>query len=114
MESTVPTKPIDSAVTPAMFHVLTALADQDLHGYAIMQEIEARTAGAAVVGPGTLYRTLKHLHSSGLVTETTSAADAKRTYRITAAGRQVASLEAHRLAELVKWAVDVRLLRGGP
>ncbi|MGI9629311.1 MAG: PadR family transcriptional regulator, partial [Longimicrobiales bacterium] len=66
------------------------------------------------VGPGTLYRTLKHLLGRGLLDEVSSTSKGKRTYRITTAGRQVASLEARRLAELVKWASDVRLLKGRP
>lgn len=109
-----PTRSINTSVTPAMFQILTALADRDLHGYAIMQEIGARTKGAAEIGPGTLYRTLKHLLDRALVQETTPRDDGKRTYRITKRGREVASQEARRLADLVEWAADVRLLEGRP
>jgi hypothetical protein len=39
----------------AMFHILVAVADQDRHGYAIMQDVAARTNGALKLSPGTLY-----------------------------------------------------------
>ncbi len=107
-----PTRPIDDAVTPAMFHILAALADRDLHGYAIMREIDERTGGSGEVGPGTLYRTLKQLLERGLVEECGPSVNKKRTYRITDSGRRTASGEARRLAGLVKWASDVRLIEG--
>lgn len=107
-----PTPRSDATVTPAAFQILAALADRDLHGYAIMQEVEARTGGAAEIGPATLYRTLKHLLVRAFIEERAPSGTerAKRTYRITDAGRTAAAEEARRLAALVEWASDVRLL----
>ena len=56
-------------LTPAMFHVLVALADGQTHGYAIMKEVEALTGGAARLSTGTLYGIIKRLLGDGLIRE---------------------------------------------
>ena len=55
---------------PATFHILVALADDDRHGYAIIQDIAARTDGALRLGAGTLYRSIHRMLEQGLVVET--------------------------------------------
>ncbi|MEM7417731.1 MAG: helix-turn-helix transcriptional regulator [Gemmatimonadota bacterium] len=108
-----PTPPIDARVTPAMLHILLALASEDMHGYGIMQAIEERTHGAVEIGPGTLYRTIAHLGKVGWIEEApTRASDNRRTYRITTSGREAAGAEAQRLARLVSWAEQSDLLEG--
>lgn len=100
-----------------MFHILLTLAEGERHGYAIMQEIERRTDGAVELGPGTLYRSIKQLVSSGLIAEVESQqCDAKqrRSYRLTPDGKTRAKMEAQRLQGLVEWAEAARLLHGGP
>ncbi len=102
-----------SPLSPAVFHILLSLADGELHGYAIMQEIEERTAGRVKLGPGTLYGALKRMRDDGWIEEleSTSAEDERRrSYRLTAAGRKVARQEAQRLEELVASAQAKRLL----
>src|ERR1700716_2219008 len=54
---------------PATFHILFALADGELHGYAIMKGVTAHSEGAVRLGPGTLYGALKRLLEAGLVEE---------------------------------------------
>jgi len=106
-------------LTPAMFHILMALADRDRHGYGIMQEIAARTDGAVRLGPGTLYRSIKTLLENGMIEESDVRPDPaldderRRYYRITAMGMQAAGDEARRLERLVELARDKQLLRGG-
>src|SRR5262245_51372663 len=56
-------------LTPAMFEILVALADGERHGYAIMQEVDARTEGKMRLGPGTLYRSIQRLMEDGLISE---------------------------------------------
>ncbi len=107
-----PTPSVDSRVTPAMLHILLALAEEELHGYGIMQTIEDRTKGAVEIGPGTLYRTLGHLLERGLIRELPSGQGNRKTYAITPAGREVARGEAERLSLLVAWANDSSLLQG--
>ncbi len=103
-------------LTPAAFHILLALAGGELHGYGIMREIAATTAGAFRLGPGTLYRTIAQLVALSLVEEAEERPDPtlddqrRRYYRLTARGRRVAQLEAVRLARLVRTAEERQLL----
>ncbi len=103
-------------LTPAAFQILLALADAELHGYAIMQEVEQRTEGRVRLGPGTLYGNIKRLLAEGLIRETSERPDPaldderRRYYRLTQFGRRVASSEAARLARLVDDAREKRLL----
>src|SRR5262249_49271323 len=84
-------------LTPAMFHVLVALADRPTHGYAIMKEVEETTSGAVRLSTGTLYGIIKRLLSDGLIKERAGRNDRRRLYELTAFGREVALAEASRL-----------------
>lgn len=94
-------------LTPALAHILLALADEDRHGYAIMQEVERMTGGAVRMGPGTLYGTVKRMIASGLIDEADERPDPaldderRRYYRATALGREVLAAETERMAALV-------------
>jgi DNA-binding PadR family transcriptional regulator len=94
-------------LTPAIAHILLAVADQDRHGYAIMQEVERITDGAVRMGPGTLYGTIKRMLSAGLIEETDERPDSgtdderRRYYRATPLGRHVLEEETARMASLV-------------
>ena len=100
----------------AVFHILVSLAEADRHGYAIIQDVAARTDGKVRLGPGTLYRSIQRMLEQDLIaeTETRPAPDAdderRRYYRITPLGRQVARAEAERLSALVKLARSTGLL----
>lgn len=87
-------------LTPQVFHVLVALAERDLHGYAIMQDVSAGTNGKLRLSPGTLYGSIKRLLEQGLIIELENDAR-RRYYRLTPFGRKVAKAEASRLMELV-------------
>jgi DNA-binding PadR family transcriptional regulator len=101
---------------PIEFHVLLALASDERHGYAILQEVAALTGGELQPEPGTLYRALHRMLKDGWVAESARrpAADVdderRRYYRLTPAGRRVASAEAERLSRLVAVARAHRLL----
>jgi DNA-binding PadR family transcriptional regulator len=92
-------------LTPAVAHILLALADGERHGYAIMQEVE-RLAGIRM-GPGTLYGTIRRLLASSLIEEADERPDPgldderRRYYRITRLGREVLEAEGRRLAALL-------------
>jgi DNA-binding PadR family transcriptional regulator len=94
-------------LTPAIAHILLALADADRHGYAIMQEIERITDGAVRMGPGTLYGTIKRMIASGLLEEADERPDPaldderRRYYRASVLGRSVLEAETTRMATLV-------------
>jgi DNA-binding PadR family transcriptional regulator len=105
---------------PATFHILLALVDDDLHGYAIMQEVAERTSGSVRLGPGTLYGSLKRLLDAGLVEEGDERPDPKqdderrRYYRITKYGISVARAEARRLDGMVRAARRKKLIGPEP
>jgi DNA-binding PadR family transcriptional regulator len=94
----------------ASFHILVAVADRERHGYAIMQDIAARTDGRLRLGPATLYGSIKRLLNDGLIEELDERPDPdnddvrRRYYRITPRGRKLAREEAARLAKLVRQA----------
>ena len=94
-------------LTPAIAHILLAVADGDRHGYGIMQEIERLTSGTVRMGPGTLYGTLKRMLASGLVEEADARPDPaldderRRYYRATPLGMAVLEAEAARMHALV-------------
>ena len=102
---------------PHWFHVLLSLADQEQHGYGIMQEVLERTGGKVRLWPATLYGTLKRLMEDDLIGESSArpapeADDARRKYyRLTALGRRVLAAETERLEDLVR---VIRAKRGVP
>src|SRR5919206_3025489 len=95
---------------PATFHILLALADQDRHGYAVIQDVEARTDGELRLSAGTLYRSIQRMLEQGLIVETRDRPPAeedderRRYYRITPFGTSVAKAETRRLRDLVRMA----------
>lgn len=103
-------------LTPAVFHILLALADGPSHGYGIMQDVERFTAGCTRLGPGTLYRSIQRMLVDGLIEELAVAVqnetddDRRRYYRLTRKGLEVATSEAERLANLVEAARQRKLL----
>jgi DNA-binding PadR family transcriptional regulator len=103
------------ALPVAAFHILIAVADRERHGYAIMQDVSARTDGQLRIGPGTLYGSIKRLLHDGLIEELDERPDPdkddvrRRYYRITPLGRRVAIEETARLAKLVRQARAIGL-----
>jgi DNA-binding PadR family transcriptional regulator len=94
-------------LTPPVFHILLALADEERHGYGIMQDVARQTDDALQLGPGTLYGCLKRMLAAGLVEESDERPDPtldderRRYYRMTALGKRVVRAEAQRLASAV-------------
>ena len=95
---------------PAVFHILMALADEDRHGYGIIQEVLLRTNGEVRLSPGTLYRSMQRMLEDDVIVEVNERPapelddERRRYYRITAFGRSVARAETNRLHELVRLA----------
>ena len=108
---TIPTSSRDPVsllpLTPAMFHVMVALADGDHHGYAILKHVADHTDGRVQLSTGTLYGIIKRLLDDGLVEEPKrrppAAEDDERRkyYRLTAFGRAVVTAETQRLEAMV-------------
>lgn len=104
-------------LTPAMFHVLAALAEGEKHGYAILKEVEEQTQGEVRLSAGTLYGIIKRLLAGGMIVETSERPapeldDARRRYyRLTDWGHEVAVAEARRMEKLIVMARGKHLLK---
>ncbi len=104
-----------SPLNPPFYHILLALGNHRLHGYAIRKELERRTDGAVTMLPGTLYSSISRMLDDGLIRETSAApADGKpdprrRYYEVTGLGKQVAAAESQRLAVLLDLAKAQRM-----
>ena len=115
---TVPTRRPEEflPLTPAMFHILLALADKERHGYHIMREVDERTNGNVKLGPGTLYGSIKRMMADGLIEELEERPnpelddERRRYYRLTDFGFRVARAEAQRLEQMVRSARAKKLL----
>ena len=105
-------------LTPAVFHILLALADEDRHGYDIMREVAAATEGKMQMGPGTLYGSIKRMLQAGLIAEAGERPDPalddsrRRYYTLTELGRRVLRAEVERLRDAVEIARRKDLFNG--
>jgi DNA-binding PadR family transcriptional regulator len=100
-------------LTPAVFHILLALADGPLHGYAIMQAVEQSAGTELRMGPGTIYGSIQRMEDAGLVREMTTRSDERRrVFSILPAGRRALEAEAQRLARLANLVKSKRLVTG--
>lgn len=99
---------------PIEFEILLTLASGERHGYAIIQDIEARSRGAQSIETGTLYRALQRLVEADHVRPSGARApgdgdERRRVYVITLEGRRAAAAEARRMDALVNLAREARL-----
>ena len=98
-----------------VFQILLSLSDQDLHGYAIIQDIRARTAGEVALTASTLYAAVKRLLDGRLIEELDTRPgpedddSRRRYYSITPLGVDVARLEMARLERALKMARQKKL-----
>ena len=110
MKDTLPQPDAFLPLPPATFHILLAVAEEDRHGYAIIQDVAVRTSGELKLSAGTLYRSIQRMLEQGLIVETQDRPapdlddERRRYYRITGFGAAVARAEARRLTQLVRMA----------
>jgi DNA-binding PadR family transcriptional regulator len=103
-------------LTPAVFHILMALADGEKHGYSIMKDVEKQTGGRIKLGPGTLYGSIKRMLKAGLIEESGERPDPtmdderRRYYRMSGLGQKILSAESQRLDQAVKIARQKQVL----
>jgi DNA-binding PadR family transcriptional regulator len=101
-------EPGSKPLPPSVFHILLALGEGEQHGYAIMRRVEEITDGAVVMGPGTLYGSIKRMLADGLIEEAAERPDPeldderRRYYRITAAGAHARAGEVARMQSLLR------------
>lgn len=96
-----------SPPTPAALQILLALADRELHGYGILQDVEKRTEGRMRLSPGTLYSNLRKMVEAGWIVEVESSElptddSRRRVYRLSGDGRVAAEAELARLETLLR------------
>lgn len=102
-------------LTPAVFHILLALASGERHGYGIMKQVEIDSQGKVTMGPGTLYGSLKRMLDAGLVRESDKRVDPEMDderriyYQITGAGAEALAAELERYKRIVTLAQDRKL-----
>ena len=87
-------------LTPAVLHILLALADGEQHGYAVAQAVEALTEGTVRMGPGTLYGSLDRMIEAGLVAKGNIQDPRRIYYRLTALGQTTLRAETERLSRV--------------
>ena len=98
---------VNQPLTPAVFHILLALADGEKHGYAIMKEVESQTGGRIKMGPGTLYGSIKRMLAASLIQETADRPDPeldnerRRYYQLTGVGETALKTESQRMEQAV-------------
>jgi DNA-binding PadR family transcriptional regulator len=109
---TLPSKP---PLTPAVLHILLALASGPRHGYGIMKQVEADSQGRVKMGAGTLYGSLKRMLDAGLVRESDRRIDPdlddqrRIYYEITGIGVQALAAELDRYRRIVTLAQERNL-----
>jgi DNA-binding PadR family transcriptional regulator len=100
-------KNVQAPLTPAVLHILLALATEERHGYGIMKEVEADSQGKVKMGPGTLYGSLGRMLEAGLICESEKRVDPELDderriyYRISALGRTTLAAEVQRYRDVV-------------
>ena len=108
-------KTIVTPLTPAVFHILLALASGERHGYEMMKQIRHDSQGQVTMGSGTLYGSIKRMLASGLIAEAGERPDPardderRRYYRLTEPGRRALRAELRRYDRVVSLALQRRL-----
>ena len=109
---------VTTTLRPAVFHILLALAQEARHGLGIAQAVDDATEGAVVLGPGTLYRSLKEMLHDGLIEAAAAPSPdddpRRRYYALTDEGRTAVREEAARMARIVDVARQSRVLPETP
>lgn len=101
---------------PQRFQILLSLADHDLHGSAIMEEVLDRTDGRMKLWPGTLYGSLHEMTEEGLIEETEPPESASpeggnpRYYAITMEGRRALRAQVERMADVIRVARSKKVI----
>jgi DNA-binding PadR family transcriptional regulator len=104
---------MSAPLTPAVFHILLALADGPRHGYAIMQAVEETGGPGLRAGPGTIYGSLQRMEEAGLVREVASRGGARRRlFALQPEGRRALESESRRIVRLAHLVRARRLITG--
>ncbi len=100
-------------LTHLSYHIMLAVADHDLHGYAIIKNVRDRSQRTINPGTGTFYSAIKRMLDEGLLEdaaepEGSRSHDSRRKfYGLTTFGRNVLLAETQRLEELLNAARSI-------
>ena len=109
-------KHLHTRIKQSIYHILLAVGDAEMHGYAIMQSLSEKTGGRETILPGTLYASLVRMVDEGMVEEQDPPEDdysggpKRRYYKRTELGREVARAESERLRVLLNMAAEQDIL----
>jgi DNA-binding PadR family transcriptional regulator len=97
-------EPPHEPLSEAVFLILTSLAEEPRHGYALIRDIEELSGGRVRLSTGTLYGALRRILEAGWIErfETGDTSRDKQSYRLTSAGRSCLSAELDRLRPLTR------------
>ncbi len=107
---------INTPLTPAVLHILLALANEERHGYGIMKQAESDSHGKVKMGPGTLYGSIGRMIEAGLISESDKKVDPEMDderriyYKITALGQTSLAAELARYRDVVAVAKKKQLV----
>jgi DNA-binding PadR family transcriptional regulator len=111
------TRPTAAPLTPAVFHILLALASGEKHGYEMMKQVKHDSQGQVTMGSGTLYGSIKRMLAVALIEKAGERSDPgcederRRYYRLTDLGRDALLAELQRYDQVVSLAHQRRLFR---
>lgn len=87
-------------VTESTYYILLSLIEP-LHGYGVMQKVDAISEGTVKIGPGTLYGAFQALEKEGLIIKV-GEEERRKIYEITGKGREVLKMQVDRLRIMVR------------
>lgn len=101
-------------LTEPVFFILTSLADQPRHGYALLQDIENMSSGRVVLSTGTLYGALRRLLQEKWIErfQQEDTSRDKQAYKLAAEGRRQLQAEVERMRQLTR-AATARMKESG-
>lgn len=95
---------MDNSLSQSEFYILLSLAIKSRHGYEIMKQIEQDSDGKVLVGPGTLYGSIKRMLQSNLIEEVAAGHSRRKYYTLTNQGRKSLTFELQRYSDAVELA----------
>lgn len=99
------------SLSQSEFYILLSLAIKERHGYEIMKQVERDSRGKVLLGPGTLYGSIKRMLQSNLIEEISADNSRRKYYRLTEKGRASFSSEVERYNDAVELAKSKNLFK---
>lgn len=91
-------------LAPSEFYILLSLAIKERHGYEIMKQVEQDSHGRVLLGPGTLYGSIKRMLQSQLINEIAGDDPRRKYYTLTEEGRKTLAAELSRYNDAIELA----------